>query len=60
MTKRVLSFCLGPGSDDELIMGRPKLLRPAEMIQTPILNPAELNSEGEKCSFRSNCLQNTL
>ena len=40
--------------------GRPKLFRPAELIQTPILIPAELNSEDEKCSFRSNCLQNTL
>ena len=31
-----------------------------EGIETPILIPAELNSEGEKCLFRSNCLQNTL
>ena len=30
------------------------------IIQTPILIPAELNSKGEKCSFRSNYLQNTL
>ena len=43
---------LRPGSD-----GRPKLLRPAELIQTPILIPAELNSKGEKYSFRSNFLQ---
>ena len=34
--------------------------RPAELIQTPSLIPAELNSKGEKYSFRSNCLQNTL
>ena len=26
----------------------------------PILTLAELNSKGEKCSIRSNCLQNTL
>ena len=30
------------------------------MIQTPILIPAELNSEGENRAFRSNWLQNTL
>ena len=29
-------------------------------VQTPILIPAELNSKGEKCSFCSNYLQNTL
>ena len=40
--------------------GRPKLFRPSELIQTPILIPAELNSKGEKCLFRSNSLQNTL
>ena len=40
--------------------GRPKLLRPAELIKTPILNAAELSSKREKCSFRSNCLQNAL
>ena len=32
----------------------------AELIQTPILIPAVLNSKGKKYSFRSNCLQNTL
>ena len=37
--------------------GQPKLFRPAELFQTPILTPAELNSKGEECSFRSNCLQ---
>ena len=29
-------------------------------MQTPILIPAELNSGEEICSFRSNCLENTL
>ena len=29
------------------------------VIQTQLLIPAELNSKGEKCSFWSNCLQNT-
>ena len=33
--------------------GRPKLFRPAELIQTPTLIPAELNSKEEKHSFRS-------
>ena len=37
-----------------------RLFRPAELIQTPILTAAELSSKGEKGSFRSNCLQNTL
>ena len=41
-----------PGSDVELFMSRPKLLRAAELIQTPILIAAELSSKGEKCSFR--------
>ena len=57
-----------PGSDAKLFMslepnsnyGRPKLFRPAELIQTPILIAAEVSSKGEKCSFRSNCLQKTL
>ena len=57
-----------PGSDSKLFMslepnsnyGRPKLFRPAELIQTPILIAAEVSSKGEKCSFRSNCLQKTL
>ena len=40
--------------------GRPKLFRPAEFIQTPIVIAAELSSKVEKCSFRSNCLQNTF
>ena len=31
-----------------------KLFRRAELIQTPIIMPAELKSKGEKCSFRSN------
>ena len=39
---------------------RPKLFRPAELIQTPILIPVELNSKGEKYSIWWNCLQNTL
>ena len=29
------------------------------VIQTQLLIPAGLNSKGEKCSFWSNCLQNT-
>ena len=33
--------------------GRPKLFRPAELIQMPTLIPAELNSKEEKHSFRS-------
>ena len=37
--------------------GRPKLSRPAEFIQTPILIAAKLISNREKCSFRSNCSQ---
>ena len=51
-----------PGSDAEpnLNYGLPKLYRPAELIQTPILIAAELSSKGKKCSFRSNCVQNTL
>ena len=36
------------------------LFRPAELIQTPFLIAAEVTSKGEKCSFRSNCLQKTL
>ena len=44
-----------PGSDAKLFMS----LEP-ELIQTPILIAAEVSSKGEKYSFRSNCLQNTL
>ena len=40
--------------------GRLQLFRPAEVIQTLILIPAELYSKGEKFSFQSNCLQNAL
>ena len=40
--------------------GQPKLFRLAELIQMPILIAAELRSKGKKCSFQSNCLQNTL
>ena len=47
-----------PGSDAEFFMSRPRLFRPAELIQTLILIAAELSSKGEKYSFRSNCLQN--
>ena len=41
--------CAEPHSNQ----GRPKLFRPAELIQMPTLIPAELNSKGEKHSFRS-------
>ena len=37
--------------------GRPKLFRPAELIQKPILIPVERTSKGEKWLFRSSCLQ---
>ena len=37
-----------------------ELFRPAELMQTPILIPVELNSKGEKCSFPSNCLQKNV
>ena len=48
-----------PGSDAKLFMslepnsnyGRPKLFRPAELIQMPILIPAKLNSKGENAHF---------
>ena len=39
--------------------GGPKF-RPDELIQMPFLITDELSSKGEKCSFRSNCLQNAL
>ena len=32
--------------------GQPKLFQQAELIQTPILVLAELNSNGGKCSFQ--------
>ena len=53
-----------PVTEGELFMNpesrTSKLFRRAELIQTPIIIPAELKSKGEKCSFRSNCLQNAL
>ena len=48
-----------PGSDAKLFMslepnsnyGRPKLFRPTELIQTPILIVAEVSSKGENAHF---------
>ena len=40
--------------------GQPKLFQQAELIQTPILVLAELNSNGGKCSFQLKCLENAL
>ena len=56
-------LALRPGSDAALFMSRTLFelrIRPAKLIQMPILIPAELNSEGEKRAFQSNCLHNTL
>ena len=44
--------------EPNLNYGLPKLFRPAELIQTPILIAAELSSKSKKCSFGSNCLRN--
>ena len=41
------------------IKADPNYLDRLNVIQTSILIPAELNSESEKCAFRSICLQNT-
>ena len=38
----------------------PKLFRAAELIQAPISIAAKRSLKGEKCLFRSNCLQNTV
>ena len=40
--------------------GQPKLFQQAELIHTPILVLAELNSNGGKCSFQVKCLENAL
>ena len=56
-------LALRPGSDAALFMSRTLFelrIRPAKLIQMPILIPAELNFEGEKRAFQSNCLHNTL
>ena len=54
---QTLAFSWGEPNSNE---GQPKLIRMAEVIQTPILIAAELNLKGGKCSFRSNCLQKML
>ena len=60
LKERKCYYFLMPGSDVEpnLNYGLPKLFRPAELIQTPVLIAAELSSKSKKCSFGSNCLRN--
>ena len=65
--KLLVTVCLGPvqtpnfsWAESNSNQGWHKLFEPAELIQTLILIAAELSSRGEKCSFQSNCLQNTL
>ena len=56
----LLLFATNEETPYEHLLHKWKLLRAPKLIQTPILIPVELKSQGEKYSFRSNWLQNTL